>query len=377
MRKAITILFCISCILLSAANVSQPTKAEEFIKILGSSTGTSINKTYLSFWNPSQASVFYYSNYFSPEYRVGLHDLSIYEDEDGNLSFFYESTTREGREQRRYDLEKNTIYVVGAPTYVKNVIFPVTKAEKKTDNWISDTKEKSLKKKNRALETTKLPEQREYDAVYEGFSVKKGFYYYLRKYTPKDNQETVEMLVIKGGTVYDLLPLMNTAAKQVIAASLDLSKPTNDKYWAELSALNAKLNSIPQKDEFETTAQYEARLKKAQDEYYKGELELSQSLPVWKNEDSEKVNQSRQEVILSPDSVGSYNADSLTLQITVKGINGYILIPVEDARSMKENISQISVKANQIMKANMTGYDYQDIIIFHPITKAEYLFRQN
>jgi WD40 repeat protein len=138
-----------------------------------------------------------------------------------------------------------------------------------------------------------------------------------------------------------------------------------------LADLNANPKLFLPKDEFESSAEYEARKQSA--EAYKASVIQKYKLnyPLLKKQ---KIKNSYKVLTFSIEAIGMYNADNQTYPIRVNGITENIHMPASEARSFKENLKGIEVKGVQQLIENCMTLDIFNIQITHPITGTVYPF---
>ncbi|MFL5728916.1 MAG: caspase family protein [Cytophagaceae bacterium] len=135
--------------------------------------------------------------------------------------------------------------------------------------------------------------------------------------------------------------------------------------------LNANAKLFAPKDEFESSAEYEARKQSA--EAYRASViqKYKQNYPLLKKQ---KIKNSYKVLTFPIESIGMYNADNQTYPIRINGVTENIHMPASEARSFKENLKNIEVKGVQQLMENCVTYDVFNIQITHPITGSVYSF---
>lgn len=187
---------------------------------------------------------------------------------------------------------------------------------------------------------------------------------------------------------------------KLFTANYDLSFGLEEKLMKEKKIeIEALSDYFRPKGEFETTIEYNERVEKGNNEIklieekfamkYE-ELKKSTENQVTeltiqkedfeKNKEIEKqntINNSIKDTVVLIASVGTYNADEQTLPIQVKGNTGLIIISVSDAQSLKKNWKSTQAKCKKRLSESLKSYEYYDVIVIHPITKAEYILNTN
>jgi uncharacterized protein YjiK len=143
-------------------------------------------------------------------------------------------------------------------------------------------------------------------------------------------------------------------------------------YKKEIAAdltVNARL--FAPKDEFENTSEYMQRRTNA-DSYKTSYMQkLKDNYPVLRKQ---KIANSYKAILFKIQNVGTYNADDQTLPITVNNQTEVLKMSGPEARSFKENISSVQVKAATQLLDNLVQNDIFNIEITHPTTGAVYKF---
>ncbi|MBX7044271.1 MAG: WD40 repeat domain-containing protein [Ignavibacteria bacterium] len=153
--------------------------------------------------------------------------------------------------------------------------------------------------------------------------------------------------------------------------------------------LDAIADMFRPKDEFESTDDYNARIRNAEqvradiNKKYDDKLSVmkeSKETEVTQIETTEKtitdikIEQSRKDTIIRIDYLGKYDADRETYPVIIKGKSGFINISKGDAQSLKGSFKLADVKCKKELNRDLKTYNYYDFIIVHPTTRAEYVF---
>lgn len=132
------------------------------------------------------------------------------------------------------------------------------------------------------------------------------------------------------------------------------------------------------KDEFETDAEYQARLQKQQllINQVKAELEAQRKarLAEIERQIQAKIEASCQLVTFNLESIGTYNANEETFPITVNGTNYILKIPRAEARNFKENSSQVKIEGYKQLQKDLTTWEYFNLAAVHPVSGNCYPF---
>ena len=145
--------------------------------------------------------------------------------------------------------------------------------------------------------------------------------------------------------------------------------------------INSELEKSPlfaPKSEFETTSQYEKRKENAVD--YKNMIEEKYTQiyidDVNKQENirKQKIQQSYTRTNLSIREIGTYHADEEYFLITFKEIEKplKVEIPLPEAKSFKDNLSEVIVKADKQLAEDAKTFRFFNIEITHPISGLVY-----
>ena len=168
------------------------------------------------------------------------------------------------------------------------------------------------------------------------------------------------------------------------------------KYWDFISIIyssqialeiNRDQELFKPKDEFETQDQYKQRQNKADDfknqmiekyhQIYLTDIEnvkIKQELELaLKNQ---KIQNSYIKVDLKITSLGTYNSDRQFFPVTIGNMKENLYIPIAEAKSFKENLALVTVKADKQLLADATTWDVFNIRVIHPVTGFEYLLRK-
>lgn len=143
------------------------------------------------------------------------------------------------------------------------------------------------------------------------------------------------------------------------------------------------------KGEFETQAEYQARIddanikkneieesfnKKAEDLKYSKQQEVNALKNEKEQELNYKIQNSIRDTVIKIDNISSYNADNQSYNVTIKGKTETIIMLRDDAISFKRNWAKAIVKCKKRLISNGISYEYYNIIIVDPDTKKEYMF---
>lgn len=157
-------------------------------------------------------------------------------------------------------------------------------------------------------------------------------------------------------------------------------------YFPLAKEKDAELESIAPlfkpKDEFETDAEYQARLTKANVQKNAIEGRHALKFTELKNkffqakelETQNKIRASHTEVSLAIERIGTYDADAETFPITIEGITKDVKIPRAEARSFKEKWQSAIVKGFKQLNRHLVTYEYVDLVIIHPETGNRFPF---
>jgi hypothetical protein len=132
------------------------------------------------------------------------------------------------------------------------------------------------------------------------------------------------------------------------------------------------------KDEFETDAEYQARVQKQQEAIAQVRAEFE---AAWKarTEEAErqiqaKIEASRQAVTLSLEDLGVYNANNETFPITVNRQTYTLKVPRNEARSFKEDSAQVQVQGYKQLQKDVTTWEFFNLVAIHPVSGNRYAF---
>lgn len=139
-----------------------------------------------------------------------------------------------------------------------------------------------------------------------------------------------------------------------------------------------KLNYNAPKGEFETKAQYQARLSKSDDKkkdlYKKYRTKYNNMLNQKEVDRQNKIKNSLRKINIRLQKLGYYNAEEQYFPITILGKTEKIKIPIEDAPSFKKYKNGVSVTAQKQLMEDGKIYDIFNIKIKHPRKAAYYKF---
>lgn len=135
------------------------------------------------------------------------------------------------------------------------------------------------------------------------------------------------------------------------------------------------LEKLMVKDEFETTAEFEKRIRQAKMKIELGfQKKFDELLANLEKNILHKMLRNTKEVFLGIDGIGEYNADSETFLITIADMEKAVYIPRKEAKSFKENYKKAKVRAIKRMKSDLQSFEYINIKIFHPKKEIIYNF---
>ena len=139
---------------------------------------------------------------------------------------------------------------------------------------------------------------------------------------------------------------------------------TNENAEKILTSINKNLTAP--RDEFETTEAYEKRLKQLET----ATLEQIQKMI----EQHYKVNYKakEQKIYFSIEELLSYNADEEKYKIRVMGSDCEVKIPVEEAKSLKENWNKAALSASKKISKDNQHFVYSDFQLTHPSSGKVY-----
>ena len=148
-------------------------------------------------------------------------------------------------------------------------------------------------------------------------------------------------------------------------------------YAKEISQELAKSTLFAPKDEFESQNAYQDRQKKADD--YKNEIQkkytvLFKDFSEQRESDRiEKIKNSYSQINLNIAQIGTYNTEKQIFPITIEGLDPLeVNVPLQEAKSFKENLKNVKVIAAKQLKNDATSYQFFNIEITHPITGSKY-----
>lgn len=164
-------------------------------------------------------------------------------------------------------------------------------------------------------------------------------------------------------------------------------------FYANKIEMNLELQNIRQllkpKDEFETDAEYNARITKGKAEQQAIDKKYALKYEKLKKEyEGQKLARSKEkaleidaqirnslsEVTLTISKIGIYDANNETFPITINEEDQEIKIPRAEARSFKENWQRAEVRGMKQLKKDLTTYEYFNLALIHPITGNRYHF---
>jgi len=123
------------------------------------------------------------------------------------------------------------------------------------------------------------------------------------------------------------------------------------------------------KDEFETTAEYEYRMKVLGSHILR-ELQLmtEKQFGVKLQDPQAKI----QTAALSGITLDAYDADTGVYKIEALDTKGYVEMPPTEARLLKKNVSAATVTMKRELDPDGITYDYSDFILIHPVNGRSY-----
>ncbi|MFA4839385.1 MAG: caspase family protein [Candidatus Neomarinimicrobiota bacterium] len=143
------------------------------------------------------------------------------------------------------------------------------------------------------------------------------------------------------------------------------------------------------KDEFETDAEYQARLKKQKEAIARVEPEFKAIIKARADEaerqrkalaeaaESElhaKITASLRPVTMSIESIGAYSANDEAFQITVNGQPYIVKVPRSEARSFKENYTLAQVGGYKQLKRDLQTWEFFNFEVIHPVSGSHCSF---
>ena len=139
------------------------------------------------------------------------------------------------------------------------------------------------------------------------------------------------------------------------------------------------------RDEFENTAEYNARTVQAKDLTDKLEKNISAErarqrqakIDAQKKEVADKIEASKKEIDYKIENIGSYNPDDETFPVEIAGKKGIIKVPKVSARSFKENYTSAIVRGHSKLNSSLTKEVIYSVTVTDPNTNAVYEFRQS
>ncbi|MEI6047434.1 MAG: caspase family protein [Bacteroidota bacterium] len=125
------------------------------------------------------------------------------------------------------------------------------------------------------------------------------------------------------------------------------------------------------KSEFETEKQFQER---------KIKFEEQKSIIIKKNDKLRQdalislIQNSYSHITLSINKIGNYDAENQKLPLTINNKTEEVIIPLNEAKSFKENIQKAEVSGDKQLLADGSTYDIFNIKVTHPITGSIYNF---
>jgi len=140
----------------------------------------------------------------------------------------------------------------------------------------------------------------------------------------------------------------------------------------------AKISDLKPKGEFETTDQYNARTKTGEEQKTRIEENyqkiINEFKPLADKFASETVQNSVEDITLSVEEIGSYNADKQLFPVTINGVTKDVMIPLQQAKDFKEKKATIKVLAEKKISEDGTSFTLLNIRIVNPITGEVIIF---
>lgn len=196
------------------------------------------------------------------------------------------------------------------------------------------------------------------------------------------NLETKSMLEqkeIHNGSIKAMV--MDPESGIMVTAGTDkIVKTWNINEYLYFDCLKDKLSKLSDltkpKGEFETSEQYERRLKeydRQKDVLVKECVREAEAIRKAEQEASEnKILSTYKYIFLPVQGVGTYNADNQEYPITYNGQTAVVKIGVDDAKSLKENLAKAKVKAIQrVVNGNTEIFNTE---LIHPVSGKSYPF---
>ena len=132
------------------------------------------------------------------------------------------------------------------------------------------------------------------------------------------------------------------------------------------------------KSEFETKKMYKDRIAKAKKKLKKLKskfgMKMKKEIEKCYVLKKKKIKNSIEKVVLEVEDIGRYKAENQVFPITFKGVTMKVHVPINEAKSFKENIDKTKVIAYKKLKDNLESYKYYDCEIKHPVTGNIFYF---
>jgi hypothetical protein len=141
------------------------------------------------------------------------------------------------------------------------------------------------------------------------------------------------------------------------------------------------------KDEFESQVQFEQRKKEGEvfktqqiEKYHQDYVNNVEKIKYNTEHEmlirKEKIRNSHTRVDLKITSIGTYNSDETYFPINIGDIKEKLHIPIADAKSFKDNLVAVKVKADKQLLFDLTTWDVFNIQVIHPITGTVYILNK-
>lgn len=193
------------------------------------------------------------------------------------------------------------------------------------------------------------------------------------------NKSMLEQKQIHEGAVKDMY-INPTLGFMVTSGSDKIVKWWNVNEYLYFDCLKDKTKALQDlnkpKGEFETTEQYEKRLKE-----YDRQKSMMVNECVKEAEARQKAEQEAAEkailstykyVFFPVTSMGTYDADKQEYPFNFNNQGGIVKLPIEDAKSLKENMAKAKVKAiSRVVNGNTEVFNTE---LIHPVTGKAYPF---
>lgn len=200
--------------------------------------------------------------------------------------------------------------------------------------------------------------------------------------------------IVSGGSdkkviVWDALSVLPDL--KTYAAEYELKYGLHKKLTDELKEqINFIQSNFQSKGEFETTEEFEERLREKNDkikgitDFYQTKLyELTETKKKELDDLTEKktfanediIQKSRKDTVVKITNISNYNADNQTFSITIKGFTKNVFIPIDKAPKFKENWKKAKVKCKMQLFDDLKNYKYFDFVILDPVTNEEIIFQ--